>query len=74
MLTNMLTSLRIISIRKGKRFSVSKQGQPEPHVQSKATIVSPQMYLMLYCVIYIESWGDKICHVKVTKRECMSVK
>ena len=22
---------------------------------------------MVYCVIYIESWGDKICHVQVNK-------
>ena len=30
-------SLSIISIRKGRRF-VSKQGQPKPHIHSKARI------------------------------------
>ena len=34
--------LSIISIRKGKRF-VSKQGQPQPHVHSKAGILSSQL-------------------------------
>ena len=34
--------LSIISIRKGSRF-VSKQGQPQPHVYSKARILSPQL-------------------------------
>ena len=31
-----------ISIRKRKRF-VSKQGQPQPHVHSKARILCPQL-------------------------------
>ena len=31
-----------ISIRKRKRF-VSKQGQPQPHVHSKARILRPQL-------------------------------
>ena len=31
-----------ISIRKRKRF-VSKQGQPQPHVHSKARILAPQL-------------------------------
>ena len=32
----------LISIRKGRRF-VSKQGQPQPHIHSKARILSPQL-------------------------------
>ena len=32
--------LTIIPMRKEKRF-VSKQGQPRPHIQSKAKILSP---------------------------------
>ena len=40
MLTRILLS--IISIRKGKRF-VSKQGQAQPHVHSKARMLSPQL-------------------------------
>ena len=40
MLTRSL--LRIISIRKGKRF-VSKQGQAQPHVHSKARMLRPQL-------------------------------
>ena len=40
MLTN--TFLRKISIRKGRRF-ISKQGQPQPHVHSKARTPSPQL-------------------------------
>ena len=40
----MLTSIFLskISIRKGRRF-VSKQGQPQPHVHSKARTPSPQL-------------------------------
>ena len=34
--------LTIIPMRKEKRF-VSKQGQPRPHTQSKAKILSPQL-------------------------------
>ena len=34
--------LVMISMTKGKRF-VSKQGQPQPHVHSKATLLSPQL-------------------------------
>ena len=34
--------LKIISIRKGKRF-VSEHGQPQPDVYSKARILSPQL-------------------------------
>ena len=34
--------LSIISIRKGQRF-VSKQGQPQPHVHSKAGMLSSQL-------------------------------
>ena len=33
---------KIISIRKGRRF-VSKHDQPQPHVHSKARILSPQL-------------------------------
>ena len=40
MLTNIF--LRKISIRKGRRF-ISKQGQPQPHVHSKARTPSPQL-------------------------------
>ena len=49
----MLTSIffSIISIRKGKRF-VSKQGQPQPHIHSKAVILSCKMayYKMIVLV------------------------
>ena len=40
MLTNIF--LRKISIRKGRRF-ISKQGQPQPQVHSKARTPSPQL-------------------------------
>ena len=63
----MLTSIFQNNFHKKKRFGVSRQGQPQPHVQSKARILSSQLYSLAYCVIYIESCGDKICHVKLSK-------
>ena len=38
----MLTSVSIISITKQRRF-VSKQGHRQPHIHSKARILSPQL-------------------------------
>ena len=45
----MLTSifLSIISLRKGRRF-VSKQGQPQPHIHSKARITVKWSILDLF--------------------------
>ena len=42
MLTGILLSIHVISIRKGKWF-VSKQGQPQPHIHSMAGILSSQL-------------------------------